>query len=513
MIRKACDVKLNVLPLLTGIDHLFYYEGPCRFGKGEALEPGFDKLASEQTYTQFMANLNKYADCGMNILEPVRLRRTDDWENSEAQWEAISDAAKTADVVVAYTNIGSDDLVLEFADRFDTPIIITPMSLFSQTIIVAGVTAKEKKHEVYAFHRWEDLEAKLKTLRARKVIRTTSILGATRLNSNTSYSSVDSFANHALITERLGVKFRYVNVHELIDDMSPAKPEGNYTTPGRTNTPNINDEDMAEINAMADELLAGADEVEVDRQYLINSLKAYKVVHKLMDFKDCCGFTVPCPDACSTRRLNQEKFTFCLTHSLNMEQGIPSACEYDVSAVLSQQALIAVSDHFPYMGNTCPVAFTPEGKTAYRFETSDETLEKLCANPEGLYMMQHSVAHRRISDPNKVSKYAVRHFAYDQGFGAVIRHDFDEDEGKTITVCRFTPDGSKLFIGRGTVVAGGGYYANNCNNLVYFRVADLDDFYAKQCLAGNHLSMVCGDYTEQLIALAESLGIEPVVSR
>ena len=27
MIRKASDVKLNVLPLLISVEHLFYYEG------------------------------------------------------------------------------------------------------------------------------------------------------------------------------------------------------------------------------------------------------------------------------------------------------------------------------------------------------------------------------------------------------------------------------------------------------------------------------------------------------
>ena len=39
MIKKASDVKLSVLPLLISVEHLYYYEGPCRFGKGDALQP------------------------------------------------------------------------------------------------------------------------------------------------------------------------------------------------------------------------------------------------------------------------------------------------------------------------------------------------------------------------------------------------------------------------------------------------------------------------------------------
>ena len=102
--------------------------------------------------------------------------------------------------------------------------------------------------------------------------------------------------------------------------------------------------------------------------------------------------------------------------------------------------------------------------------------------------------------------------AHDQKFGAVLRYDFDQDIGQTVTMCRFSPDGSKFFISRGDIVCGDGYNANNCNNLVIFRVRDQKDAYKKQCLVGNHVALVYGDYTEQLIQLAEVLGVEPLVS-
>ena len=122
---------------------------------------------------------------------------------------------------------------------------------------------------------------------------------------------------------------------------------------------------------------------------------------------------------------------------------------------MSQQALIAVSGMNPYMGNTCPVPFEG-GALQARFGTSEEDFEKLMENPHDLYMMQHSVAHRRLKDTGKNSKYAVRHFAYDQKFGAVLRHDFDDDAGQTVTLCRFSPDGSKLFHWQGDHCRGWG---------------------------------------------------------
>ena len=510
MIRKADDIKLNVLPLLIGCEHLFYYEGPCRFGQGEALQPGYDRLANAQKWETFLTKLKECSPEGVEIMEPAKFTRTDNWDNDEAQWEAMTAAANAADFVVAFTAIACDDIVLEFSDRFRKPIAVSPLSGFSGTIAVAGITSKPNKNEVYGFYKWGDLGYQMKILRARKVINNTHILCAVRFGSNTSFSSVDAFNSFEHITAKLGVRFRFINIHEMFDQMSPAVEGGNPTTPGRI-TPDLTDEDMKKVNELADELEKDAAFVNIDRQYLENSLIAYVTTLKNLDLKDCNGFTMPCPDACSTRRLNQQKFTMCLTHSLNMENGIPSACEYDTDAVLSQQALIAVSGKRPYMGNTCPVPFE-DGALIPRFATTPEQYEKLMSNPENLYMMQHSVAHRRLRDPKKNSAYGVSHFAYDQGFGATLRYDFDADAGQKITFCRFSPDGSKLFIGTGEIVMGGGYDGYNCSQLVYFRVKDQADTWAKQCFAGNHCALVYGDYAKELKDLAISLGVEPLVA-
>ena len=514
MIQKAENVTLKVLPVLATAEHLYYYEGPCRFGSGEALQPGYDRLANAQKVQQFLGKVRECAEAAgkIELMEPVFLERTDDWDNHEAMWEAAAGPARECDFAVCMQGIACDDLIMEFGERFRKPIATTPISGFSGTITVATMKAKSADYEAYGFYRWDDLTRTFRTLRARKVIRTTRILCITRFGNPTSYSSVDSFNSYEAITSKLGVRFRFLNLHEFFDQLSPAVEGGNPTTPGRR-TPDLTDEDLKAAEAVTDELIAGAKEVSMDRDKILKSAIAYVMVQKNMDLKDCCGFTMPCPDACSTRRLNEIGFTACLTHSLNMEQGIPSACEYDVDAVLSQQALIAVSGKRPYMGNTCPIPME-DGHLSARFGTTPEQLAKLekLADNENLYMMQHSVAHRRIADPDKNAPYAVRNFAYDQGFGATIRYDFDADAGQKMTFCRFSPDGSKLFIGSGEIVMGGGYEGYNCSQLVYFKVKDQAKTWKAQCLAGNHCTLVYGDYVRELIDLAESLGVEPVVA-
>ncbi|MCD8099674.1 MAG: fucose isomerase [Oscillospiraceae bacterium] len=514
MITKSNDVKLNVLPLLVTCEHLAYYEGPCRFGQGEALQPGFDRLANAQKATVFMEALRECAPAGVEILAPISIGRTDDWDNKEAQWTVAASAMQSVDLVVVMSGIACDDLVVEFAERFCKPIAVPTVNGFSASTVTAALRAKAmSKYEVYAFYQWSDLGFTMKTLRARKVIRTTHILCVSRFGSTTSYSSVDAFNSFDLITKRLGARFRFVNLHEFFDCMSPARDEGNYTTPGRK-TPNLTAEDMAMASAIADELSAGAVENTMTKEMMLPSIIMYITAQKYMDLNDCNGFTIPCPDACSTRRMNAEKFTPCLTHALNMEQGIPSACEYDTNAVLSQQALIAVSGKNPYMGNTVPIPCV-DGHFQTRFANTPEQfaeLEKDPANLGHLYMMQHSVAHRRLRDSDKNAEYSIRNFTYDQGFGVTIRYDFDADAGQKITFCRFAPDGSKLFIGTGEIVMGGGYKSQNCTQLVYFRVKDTADTWEKQCYAGNHCAMVYGDYTKELIALAKSLGVEALVA-
>lgn len=511
MIKRARDIELNVLPVIITCEHQYYYEGPCRFGKGEALQPGYDRLANEQKAEGFMADLKKCTPEKVKLMEPARFVRTDDWDDDEAQWETITPAVKDCDFAVVMTGIACDDLVVEFAERFKKPLCIPPTSAFSNQTDVANLRSKPiNSYEAYAFYKWEDLGFQMKILRARKVIQNLHILCVTRFGSPTSYSSLDTLNSYNLITDRLGVRFRFVNVHELFDQMTPAIEGGNPTTPGRI-TPDLNEDDQRKIDELCDDLCDNAIAVNMDRDMIKKSLTLYVMVQKYMDIKDCNGFTMPCPDACSTRRFNEMQFTPCLTHSLNMENGIPSACEYDTNAVLSQQALLAVSNKCCYMGNTCPVPFE-NGHLSARFGTTPEQLRKLEENPDNIYMMQHSVASRRLPNPQKLAPYQINSFAYDQGFGATIRYDFDADAGQKVTLCRFSPDASKIFIGTGEIIMGGGYDTKNCSQLVYFRVKDPEDMWEKQCSVGNHLSMVYGDYSKELVALARSLNIEPLIA-
>lgn len=129
-----------------------------------------------------------------------------------------------------------------------------------------------------------------------------------------------------------------------------------------------------------------------------------------------------------------------------------------------------------------------------------------------LYMMVHSVPNPRMNDPEQDAPYSLRHFAEEKGFGAVYRYDFNRDKGKVITVARFSPDGSKLLVTKGTIVCGNGFRQHSCNTAIVFAVNDQEDLFQKQMQVGNHLATVYGDYTKEMEALGRSLGIEVITA-
>jgi hypothetical protein len=112
----------------------------------------------------------------------------------------------------------------------------------------------------------------------------------------------------------------------------------------------------------------------------------------------------------------------------------------------------------------------------------------------------------------QAAQYSIRSFAREQGFGATIRYDFKKDAGQVITLCRFDLACRKLFVAKGTIVGGIGYNDENCSEGVFYTVKDNRDFFKKQCLFGNHVPLVYGDYFEQVKALGEILGLEVVTA-
>lgn len=513
MKKSVMDVKLNVKPIFIGFEHQYYYEGPCRMAGGDAIQPGFDEVFQGKMYKGFLENIEKYLPKEtMNVLDPSITKGFDDWVLNERMIEALLVDECNTDVYLVFSNFGANSILEEFCTRTQKPVMMNPTKSFASLSAVAsyGLGA-----DIIPCFDWPELVHNLDLLRTQKTVSTANLLLAPRFGGTKAVAGGnDTFNNLIEVTKKLGTRFRFINIHELMDQMKPLPEGGNHTTPGRT-TPNITEKEIQELEKMADEIMADAEPCIINKKYLINSLIAWKQVQKNMDLYDCSGFVAPCPDSCSTRRLNEIQFTFCFTHSMNLEQGLASACEYDVTAAVCMLLLMAVSRKSAYMGNVLPVV-TTEGRIEWPVNVKEKEVPEdiTYEDAKKLYSTLHSTPCRHLHGIQKAADtFALRHFAYDQGFGAVQRHDFNNDKGQILTFCRISQDLKKILIGSGEVAFGVGFDSDNCNGGIVFRVSDTRELFKKQMQFGLHLPLIYGDYVDDLIFLAKRMGLEPVVDR
>lgn len=426
MEKKCLDVRLNVKPVFCLVTHKYYYEGPCRMAAGEALQPGFDDVLNGQIVKGILKGLSfACPDDVCNIMEMNAVTATDDWEIKDSYIDDLLKDQEITDVFFVFTAFGADRLWREFGRKCKKPIVIVPNlwnPMKTAYYFNTGV-------ETYVPYDWEEVADYMKVLRAKKAIAEANVLLVTRFSDTISVAGADdSFVNLTQVSEKFGTSFRPINFHEFMDQMNPLPEGGNRTTPGRI-TPNVTEEEIKELEDYADQLMAEADECDISKEYLVNSLKAWKAVRKNMDINDCSACAIPCPDTCSTRRLNEGKFTFCLNNQLNNENGVPAACKHDIAASLTMMAQICLSKQVPYMANTLPIIESKNG-VQWIHQIPEETRNEI-EDTSNLYCVNMSPQMRKTEGiDGPVGKFAIRHFAYDQKFGAVFHHDFNEDIGK-----------------------------------------------------------------------------------
>ncbi|MBQ6602305.1 MAG: fucose isomerase [Eubacterium sp.] len=513
--KKVIDIRLNVQPIFLALYHEHVFEGPCRFGKGDELKKEYDLALDAMIYDRTAANWKTMFDeKDVNVLEPIILYRDETFLTTDWMLEEIAKTAEQTDIYLFATASRPYDLIVEFAQRIKKPICMMQDCCGSSIVIPA---CRARGVECWGFTDMEDANLTFKALRVRKALSELKVLALVRNNSNVSISAPDSFVSLEDVTMRFGARFRFLNIHELLDYTHVIPQTENHTTPGRHDGLNLTEDEMKEAEAMADEFIAKAEECHMERDMVAETFRAYRTILKVMNAFECNAFTAPCPDVCATRRINEEKFTFCLTHSLLNEQGVPSACEYDVPALFGAMLLQNVSRCPSYQGNTITAplvngmrSFVPRGALLNR--ESVEKADKELGELENVCLTFHAVPTRFPRGfESAMEPYSIRSFAH-SGFGATVRYDFKRDIGESITMARFDPTGTKLFVAKGKICGGVGYGDRNCSEGVFFQVENSSDFFQKQLWFGNHVPLVYGDWMKEMVRVGEILGLEVITA-
>ena len=412
-VKKSIDVELNVQLVYIALIHEYAYEGPCRFGPPEALTQEFDLMNQAEIFkmwTQGYGGALSHIP-GIHLLDPLYIKMSDEFFITEEEEQKLVDRVGKADIFI-FTGMRGEGIMKEFAMRYHVP--VAGEGMFVSTAEHAVLNARG--YESYAILDLPDATRLLKALRARKALQRTKVLAVTRNNSHYSMGGQDAFISNDMVTKKLGARFNYFSFHEFLDMMHVNEHGKNHTLPGRQ-VYNLTDKDMEEVKAWSKELADGSVENDVQEHYIENSVKAAVLIQKLCEHFGCNAFTAVCPDGCATRRMNEEQFTFCFSHSLLNEMGIPSGCEYDLLGTLSIVALANLTGKAPYMGNTQPCIWRDkqvEGEFAGigYIEDMDRT--------QNIYYSGHATPNRLIHgfDSEKTA-YSLRPFTH-SGWGATI---------------------------------------------------------------------------------------------
>jgi L-fucose isomerase-like protein len=449
MVNSALSVRLKVKPIAGYLIHTGFWEGPCRAGKREDLEPEAEKRAAAKHFASLSAELDTL-DERMQVLEPLRVDYSENFATPPQSIRRIEEELGDIDVFLVMSRR------VPGLERFGKPIIT-----LSPGNALADVTAycRSIGLEAYGAVDMADVREILHALWVKKAVSRTRALVLTAGMSPT-------FGIHSMIRdleklrERFGVeviKRPFTDVFEYMDAV-----------------------DEEDARSRAAKLLGASKENTVNSGYFVNDVKYAMAAEAMMTEYGCNAFTTACIELCASRLPQERKFAPCVTHSLFKARGIPSACEEDLNALMAMTVMSYAAGKPAFMGNP----FYEE---------------------EDLLSLHHSVPALNMKGfatedlPYKIFPFTA------QGFGGKFQVDLAALEDPRVTLGRFNPAGDTLSLKTG-VVERSEFRQVYCSPYYYIRMNDARGFLHHLGDFGHHQVLVIGDQIPMMKRIARVLG-------
>lgn len=474
-IQKGINTELGVLPVVPGMIHHGYYEGPCRPG-GENVPTTQEEARANQGLAEEVMSAWKDMSLSahVNKLAPVTFEYDDTWVMREEEYAKIEKHIDEVDAFLILNGTGLSQIpAVAIGERFGKPVIFLAEGArnpFFPMGVDASSHLRASGLESYVTMDEDELDRLLHMLQVRKAVKSTRLL---RVVEHTTDNVNGNFTNVDHLKERFGFGVHDIGLGEMVSEF-----DRNQNDPSA----------QARIQSVTDQLIKSAKAVHMTRENLEPSVAFYVTAESLMAKYDCNAFTIHCFEMCPDRRLaNDRKATPCLTHTLLRDAGVPSVCEADMNLLVTVVFFVYLAQRSVHMGNL------------FVNDRRNNVLEVMHDVP-GLKMLG-------FDQPDL--PFELRNFTY-SGWGATVRYDFARDKGQAVTLGRFDPKGEKLLVTRGEIVGGAGMDQISCSLRAFVKVRDLDDFFHKAAAFGNHTAVLYDDYTEQLKRLGEIIPFEVV---
>ena len=482
--KRAIDVKINIKPVFSNRTHTAFWEGPCRVGDPEHLSPEYERRAGREQcklwYKQLKENISsEYA----NVLEPVYIEFTENFYISDEQFDQLKPDLNETDIfLMSYRASG--------IERFGKP-----MSMINRgpTPIDLGAYYADIGKEFYFAYDYEEYNELLKLLQVRKAIRNTKILVLTT-GEQSPVSVVSSNPDLFGLNLKYGIRGARRSMKDVFGVMDKIDVD-------------------EKVSKRADALIAGAGNVAVSKEHMMNDLRYMEAVKSMMEELGCNAFTTACMELCASQLPMKYKCTPCLTHSLLKDSGIPTACEEDINAWMAVMVFMYLSKKSVFMGNASLVK--PHQRPLEDLHVS----ELVSGSPDGFddYALEirHSVPGLKMEgfDEGDMT-YDVGQFTF-AGWGTKIQIDMANAKTKTVTIGRFSRDGSSFMIARGEIL-GCAYHKYGCSPDVYYKVEGGAREFVHALAEkkyGHHLVAVYGDYIDEIKELGKIVGFNVEVHK
>lgn len=261
------------------------------------------------------------------------------------------------------------------------------------------------------------------------------------------YSRTDPF----LVKKKLGINI--VNIS--LDEVYRLYAETSYN----------------DVLELLEKIAGKAERVEVSKSRLIDALKLYVSLRRIINEKKLDAITIKCFDI-----IMSINTTACLALSMLNSEGIVAGCEGDVPSALAMILLNKLSNKPVFMGNPSKI--------------EDNKL-----------MIAHCTA------PLVTGSYILRsHFETGKGVGIAVKYP----RGVPVTLLRFSPNLDVMRIIKGRIEKGEPESSLHCRTQITIAL-DTDASMLLERSIGNHYALVIGNYTMELKSFAKTIGIKTEV--
>jgi len=443
--KKAMDEKLIVRPIVGCLLHTHFWEGPCRAGRRDDMQPEVEQAFADKAFEAAKQTLGEIT-AKVDLQPAIDARYYEDFITPQSVFDQIDETAGEVDVFLTM------NWRIPKLERYRKPVVILHNG--NEGIDFAAY-CRSIGVEAYVCLDMKDLNETLHLLWVRKAVAKTRALVLTA-GSQPTFGIQSLIRDPEIIRRKYGmeiVKMPFTSIMPFMDKVSDerAKP-------------------------IADKVIAGSGETKVNTDWFINDIKYYLAALDMMEAYGCNAFSTSCHELCTSEIPQDRKFTPCVCHSLMKDEGIPSGCEEDLNALLAMTILQYAANRPAFMGNP-----SFEGEELIMIH---HAVPALCMNGFG----------------SKPMDYKLWAFT-GQGFGGKLQVDFAQNESDYVTLARFNPLGDTISVKKGEVVRSE-YQEYYCSPYYYIQMDDARAFMHQLGSFGHHQVLVFGDWTYMIQQIA-----------